>query len=154
MKSFSIINYKPEYQQDYKLLSLEWLNENNLYEDADGLMLDFPKREVLNKGGFIFLAKVNEQITGTVTLLPTDNNTYEILKLGVNKNYQRIGIGRSLVEYCIDEAKKMDAKKIILETSSKLENAIRLYSKLGFKKTTLQNTKFELSDIKMELLLH
>ncbi|MDC0230453.1 GNAT family N-acetyltransferase, partial [Aureispira] len=106
MKKFIIINYDSKYKQDYKLLSLEWLNANNLYEDADGVMLDFPKREVLNKGGFIFLAKVNEQIAGTVTLLPLEHNTYEILKLGVNKNHQGIGIGRALIEHCIQQAKK------------------------------------------------
>jgi ribosomal protein S18 acetylase RimI-like enzyme len=153
MKKIEVIIYKSQYQQDHKRLSLEWLNENNLYEDADGLMLDYPKREVLDKGGFIYLAKISSQIVGTITLVPSDNNSYEILKFGVSKNHQRLGIGRILLEYCIDKAKTFNAGKIILETNTKLESAIRLYTKLGFEEIVLQNTKYEMSDFKMELLL-
>jgi ribosomal protein S18 acetylase RimI-like enzyme len=153
MKKIKVINYKPKYQQDYKRLSLDWLNENNLYEDADGYMLDHPKREVLDKGGFIYLAIIDTQIAGTITLIPSDNNSYEILKLGVSKNHQRLGIGRILMEHCIQQAKTFNAGKIILETNTKLESAIRLYTKLGFKEIVLQNNKYEMSDFKMELIL-
>ncbi|TYP99220.1 ribosomal protein S18 acetylase RimI-like enzyme [Tenacibaculum adriaticum] len=153
MNKIEIINYESQYQEDYKRLSLEWLNENNLYEDADGQMLDHPKIEVLNKGGFIYLAKINSQIVGTITIIPSDNNSFEILKLGVSKNYQRLGIGRILMEFCIQQSKILNARKIILETNTKLESAIRLYTKLGFKEIVYQNNKYEMSDFKMELLL-
>ena len=87
-----IINYESRYHHDYKHISLEWLHEHNLYEDVDGEMLDHPRREVLDKDGFIFLAKLNEQIVGIVILLPLFGNTYELLKLGVSKRYQCRGM--------------------------------------------------------------
>ncbi|MFT7898815.1 GNAT family N-acetyltransferase [Tenacibaculum ascidiaceicola] len=148
-----IINYEQKYQEEYKSLSLEWLYENNLYEDVDGEMLDNPKKEVLDKGGFIYLAKIGNQIVGTVTILPVEERVFEILKLGVSKNHQGLGIGRKLMEFCIEKAKLLNAEKIILETNTKLKSAIRLYSKLGFKEIVHLNTKYEMSDFKMELLL-
>lgn len=149
-----ILEYKSQYQEDYKRLSLEWLNENNLYEEADGKMLDNPKSEVLDKGGFIYLAKINEQVAGTITLIPTKIDTYEILKLGVSKNHQRLGLGKILMEHCIEQAKLLNAKKVVLETNTKLASAIRLYTKLGFKEIVLKNNKYEMSDFKMELLIN
>ena len=148
-----IINYESKYQQEYKSLSLEWLYENNLYEDVDGEMLDNPKKEVLDKGGFIYLAKIGDQIVGTVTILPVEERVFEILKLGVSKNHQGLGIGRKLMEFCIEKAELLNAEKIILETNTKLKSAIKLYSKLGFKEIVHLNTKYEMSDFKMELLL-
>jgi len=153
MDRIEIINYSSQYQLDYKELSLEWLYEYNLYEDADGQMLDHPKREVFDKGGYIFLAKINSEIVGTVVIIPAGNNSFEIFKLGVKKNYQRLGIGKALMELCIQQSKAFNAEKIILETNSKLKSAIRLYTKLGFKEVALHKDKYQLSDKKMELLL-
>lgn len=153
MGKVEIVNYSSQYQQEYKDLSLEWLHEYNLYEDADGQMLDHPKREVFDKGGFIYLAKIDSEIVGTVVLIPTGNNSFEIFKLGVKKNYQRLGIGKTLMELCIQQSKAFNAEKMILETNSQLESAIRLYTKLGFKEVVLHKDKYQLSDKKMELLL-
>jgi len=153
MERVEIVNYSSQYQQDYKELSLEWLNENNLCEDADRQMLDHPQREVFDKGGYIYLAKVNSKIVGAVVLIPSSNNSYEIFKLGVRKNYQQQGIGRMLMECCIQHSKAFNAKKIILETNTALKSAIRLYIKLGFKEVAFNCNKYELSNLKMELLL-
>jgi hypothetical protein len=40
----------------------------------------------------MFPAKLNEQIVGTVILIPLSGNTYELLKLGVSKRYQCRGM--------------------------------------------------------------
>lgn len=154
MKKIKILNYKAQYQQDYKRISLTWLHENDLYESIDGIMLDNPKNEILDKGGFIYLAMVDKQIAGTVTIKPSSNNSYEILKLGVDENHRRIGIGKILLEHCIQQAIELNVDKIFLESNSKLKSAIRLYTKLGFREITLHNTTYKVSDLKMELLLN
>lgn len=154
MKKLKIIPYKQQYHQEYKMLSLEWLEKFNLYEDADKPMLDNPQKIVLDKGGFIFLAQYDRNIVGTITLKKLDAFNFELLKLGVNSNYQGLGIGKKLVTYCIDFCKKQLAEKIILETNLKLESAIDLYKKLGFKEVTLTDVNYELSDLKMELHLN
>lgn len=148
-----IISYESRYHDNYRHISLEWLHEYDLYEDVDGEMLDYPEREILDKDGFIFLAKFSEQIVGTVILIPLVGSTYEILKLGVSKSHQCRGIGMSLLEHSIEQAKRLKAEKIIIESNAKLSAAIRLYTKLGFQEIPLQSSKYQSADIAMELLI-
>ncbi len=154
MKELKIIPYEQQYQLAYKKLSLEWLEKFDLFEEADRPMIENPKATILNKGGFIFLAKYEGAIVGTIALKKVNNNSFELLKLGVNTNYQGLGIGKKLVIHCIDFCKTKQAEKIILETNSKLESAIALYKKLGFQEVILTNVNYELSDYKMELKLN
>ena len=90
---------------------------------------------------------------GTVTLSPLENNTFEIMKLGVIDAYKRLGIGRKLMQICIDICQKKDVKLITLDTSSKLVNAINLYEKLGFVHAEITTSYYESADVKMELKL-
>ena len=49
--------------------------------------------------------------------------------------------------------KENGAKKIVLETNKKLENAITLYKKFNFKEIDLKDMSYSLSNVKMELYL-
>ena len=49
--------------------------------------------------------------------------------------------------------KETGAKKIVLETNKKLENAITLYKKFNFKEIDLKDMSYSLSNVKMELYL-
>lgn len=154
MKELKIIPYEQQYHLAYKKLSLEWLEKFDLFEEADIPMIENPKATILNKGGFIFLAQYEDTIVGTIALKKVKSSNFELLKLGVNTNYQGLGIGKKLVTHCINFCKTKQAEKIILETNSKLESAIALYKKLGFQEVTLTNVNYELSDYKMELKLN
>ena len=148
-----IIDYEPAYHDDFKAISLQWLYEYGLYEEIDGAMLNYPKTNVLDKSGLIFLARVEGLIVGSIILLPQYESTFELLKLGVSKRYRNRGIGMALLKHSIEQAKLLHAESIIIETSSKLEAAICLYEKLGFTHIAPQNGKYELSDVSMELLI-
>lgn len=154
MKKLKIIPYEQQYHLAYKKLSLEWLEKFDLFEEADIPMIENPKATILNKGGFIFLAQYEDTIVGTIALKKVKSNNFELLKLGVNTNYQGLGIGKKLVIHCIDFCKTKQAEKIILETNSKLESAIALYKKLGFQEVILTNVNYELSDYNMKLKLN
>ena len=52
--------------------------------------------------------------------------------LGVDQNYRRKGIARSLVGKFMEESKNRGAVKISLETSPTLKPAVKLYADLGF----------------------
>ena len=99
MSNLKIIPYNSNYQQDYKRISIEWLEEFGLFEDLDRPMLENPKEIILDKGGYIFLAEYESKIVGTITLKRIDKNLYEILKLGVNTGYQGLGIGKNLMSH-------------------------------------------------------
>ena len=152
MKELQIKAFDDKYHQQFREISLDWLQSNGLYERADDDLLDNPQK-YLENGSFIFLANYNDEIVGTVTLSPLENNTFEIMKLGVIDAYKRLGIGRKLLQICIDICHKKDVKLIILDTSSKLVNAIKLYEEFGFVSTEITGSYYESADVKMELKL-
>jgi ribosomal protein S18 acetylase RimI-like enzyme len=95
-------------------------------------------------------------ICGTVAANKISNDVYELTKMAVTENYRGKGIGRMLAEEAIRRIKNLGAKKIYLETSRELENALALYIKLGFKEIeydTGNQTRYERPTIKMEIVL-
>jgi ribosomal-protein-alanine N-acetyltransferase len=56
----------------------------------------------------------------------------EILTVGVSKDWQRLGIGRRLVEAMGRAAKKAEAHRLYLEVSVANAPALLLYKRLGF----------------------
>ena len=61
-------------------------------------------------------------------------------------------IGQKLLQYCIDFAAKKQLKALLLYSNTKLENAIYLYRKYGFKELQLEtDSPYKRSDIKMLL---
>jgi GNAT superfamily N-acetyltransferase len=153
MLEIHIATYDPKYQQEYKNLSIEWLEKYNLLEEADMPMLDHPKEVILDKGGYIFLAHYDNAIVGTIGLIKIEGDCYEILKLGVNEKYQGLGIGRKLMVHILDLCNQLGVKKIILETNTKLVSAIKLYKSFGFIEIPLTEAMFLTADYKMELNL-
>ena len=152
MKELQIKAFDDKYHQQFREISLDWLQSNGLYEKADDDLLDNPQK-YLENGSFIFLAHYNNEIVGTVTLSPLENNTFEIMKLGVIDAYKRLGIGRKLLQICIDICHEKDVKLITLDTSSKLVNAIKLYEEFGFVHAEITTSYYESADVKMELKL-
>jgi|TARA_B110000238_G_scaffold56750_1_gene62054 ribosomal protein S18 acetylase RimI-like enzyme len=152
MKEVQIKAYEHKYHKQFKDISLDWLHSHDLYEKADDALLDHPQKYIDN-GSFIFLAHYDDEIVGTVSLSPLEKNTFEIMKLGVIDGYKGLGIGRKLMQICIDICQKKEVKLITLDTSSKLQNAIKLYEKLGFVHVEITASYYESADVKMELKL-
>ncbi|TXD49345.1 GNAT family N-acetyltransferase [Polaribacter sp. IC073] len=152
MKGLQIKSYEDKYHEQFKEISLNWLHAHNLYEKADDDLLDNPQK-YLDKGGYIFLAHLEAKIIGTISLIPVNKNTFEILKLGVVNGYKGLGIGKKLMQICIDICIDKNIEIITLESSSKLESALKLYEKLGFKHVEVVDAHFESADVKMELKL-
>ncbi|MBX9725505.1 MAG: GNAT family N-acetyltransferase, partial [Candidatus Obscuribacterales bacterium] len=101
-------------------------------EPADTLILSSPEK-IIEDGGTVFFARVCGRIIGTCALIKIDEQTFELAKMAVADEYQGLGAGRMLLEACITKAKSKAAKFVILETNTKLESAVRLYKKAGFK---------------------
>jgi len=152
MKEVQIKAYEHKYHQQFKDISLDWLHAHDLYEKADDALLDHPQK-YLENGSFIFLAHYKDEIVGTVSLSPLEKNTFEIMKLGVIDGYKGLGIGRKLMQICIDVCIEKEVRLITLDTSSKLQNAIKLYEKLGFVHVEITDSYYESADVKMELKL-
>lgn len=148
-----IISYEDKYHSDFKRLNLEWLDKYELTESHDLEVLDDPEKHVLDGGGCLFLAMNGDRVVGSAGLLQEREGEYELVKMSVDPEFRGQGIGKILLDRCIEEAKKKEAKKIFLFSSSKLQTAIKLYEKYGFQHVSVTDAPFETADIKMELKL-
>lgn len=148
-----IIDYKDRYQEDFRRLNLEWLEKFNLVESHDLEVLNHPRDNVIDSGGFIFLLKDNDAIIGSAGILKINDEEFELIKMYVLPEYRGKKYGEMLLLHCIAKAKQINASKIILYSNSKLQTAIRMYEKFGFKHLAPINTPFETADIKMEMVL-
>lgn len=92
--------------------------------------------EVFKKDKSIyFVAEYDDEIVGGAGIYPTENlaaGTCELVKLYLSQKGRGKGIGKILLQKCIDAAKEMGYKKIYLETMPELTIAIPMYEKYGF----------------------
>ena len=110
-----------------------------------------PEEYILNPGGFIFMAKYNNEIVGVVALI-NQKTFFELSKMAVSPKYQGLKIGRKLLEFCVDFAKKQDWESITLYSHRSLETAINLYQKIGFKEIPVEkDVHYKRANIKMLL---
>ncbi len=126
-----IVKYSPQYKADFKNLNLEWLNYYFEVEPIDKKILSNPESEILDNGGMIFFALIDNAVVGTCALIKTGEK-FELSKMAVTEAARGKQAGHALCEAAINFAKEKKAKSIFLSTSQKLGAALNLYNKFGF----------------------
>ena len=149
-KKVEIIPFSIELKEPIKTLNLEWLEKYFKVELKDEKVLSDPQGEIIDKGGMIFYAQYNNKIVGTASLLKIDELTLELSKMAVSDGNQGLGIGRKLIEHCLNVAKEKGIQKLILYSNRKLLPAIHLYESYGFTEIPIEEGVYERADIKME----
>ena len=87
--------------------------------------------------GALLIALYNEDPAGCIALQPlAQEGTCEMKRMFVRPAFRNYSIGRLLANAILDEAVRLNYKKMVLDTLQKLEPAIRLYKSLGFKETS------------------
>ena len=149
-----IIEFHEQYTADFRRLNLEWLEKYNLLESHDLMILDNPRGNVLDRGGFIYLALdvPSGQIVGSAALLHEHDNVYELAKMSVDPAFRGQGISKLLIEQCLRKAKEIGAGKLLLWSNSQLQTAIRLYTQYGFQHVPVVDSPFVTANVKMELV--
>ncbi len=93
--------------------------------------------EVFKKeGSAYFIAEEENHMLGGAGIFPTEGlqlHTCELVKMYLSKEARGKGLGKTLLEKCISEAKKLGYEKMYLESMPELENAIAMYNNSGFK---------------------
>lgn len=153
-KNVEIVSYKPEYREAFKALNVEWISTYFEMEEADYKALDNPEDYILNKGGKILVALLENEPVGVCALIKMNHEEYdfEIAKMAVSPKAQGKNIGWLLGQAIINTAKELEAKKIYLESNTILKPAINLYYKLGFEKVFGLSTPYKRCNIQMELV--
>ena len=154
-KDVKIVDYKPEYQEAFRALNVEWISTYFEMEEADYKALDNPEEYILKKGGKILVALYENEPVGVCALIKMNNSEYdfEMAKMAVSPKAQGKNIGWLLGQAILNSAKELGAKKIYLESNTILKPAINLYYKLGFEKVFGLETPYKRCNIQMELVL-
>ena len=140
--------------EKFKSLNVEWLDRYFKVEPIDELVLNNPEREIVDKGGFIFMIQKNYNTIGTFAFIKKTEKIYEFSKMAIVPEERGNGYGNMAMAFLIEFAKNKKWSKLILYSNTNLKNSIHLYSKYGFKEIPLEkNVIYSRGNIKMELSL-
>lgn len=83
-------------------------------------------------GAFDILEDGVGRILGTCGLYRIDHETIELRKMYFVPEIRGLGIGWLILSRAVDRARDMGYRTMVLETTTVLEQAIRLYQRFGF----------------------
>ena len=126
-----ILPFAPRHAADFKRLNFEWMQKFFSVEPIDEQILSNP-RDIIRKGGAIFVASRDGKIVGTCALISEGDGVYELSKMAVTADCQGLGIGRRLLDAGIGAFQARRGRRLFLETNSVLKPAIKLYESVGF----------------------
>lgn len=89
--------------------------------------------------GRLILARIAGEPAGCVALRALSPDVAEMKRLYVRPAYRGMGIGRTLAECVIDEARSLGYATLKLDTLPSMAGAQRLYAGLGFAETPPYN---------------
>jgi len=154
LSNVKIVAYQKKYKKDFKKLNVEWLEKYFTVEPIDKKILNSPEEEIINKGGEVFFALLDNEIVGTSAVIKINKKTYELTKMAVTEKAQGKQVGKKLGLTVIGFAVSKRGKRIVLDTNHKLMSAIQLYRKLGFVTVPFEHdNKYERELVRMELNL-
>ncbi|MEY2468735.1 MAG: putative acetyltransferase [Actinomycetota bacterium] len=150
MTDVRVVDYGPQWRDDFARLNLEWLERWFSVEPIDEAMLGDPETHILGGGGHILMAVTDDDTAvGTVALKHHGDGVYELTKMAVEPGHRGSGIGRALMTAALDRYRSLDASSLFLESNAKLENALRLYERSGFQHRPAPPSPYARADIYM-----
>jgi putative acetyltransferase len=111
-----------------------WLALDLCFQDFEAELANLPGKYAAPDGR-LFLAFVDEKAAGCIALRKLDGETCEMKRLFTREDFRGLGLGKTLIEKLIREAKRIGYSKMRLDTlPDKMPNAVELYKSYGFRK--------------------
>jgi N-acetylglutamate synthase-like GNAT family acetyltransferase len=133
-----IVENESKYLNDFIRLNEEWITRYFQLEDMDHKLAANPHK-VIDDGGYIFSLISNNEVIGVCALFNEGNDVYELARMAVSPKHQGKGFGDKLINACLSKAREIKANKIYLVSNTRLEAAIALYKKHGFKTVSTEH---------------
>ncbi len=149
----SIIDFEPRHAEAWRTLNEAWIERWFTIEAKDRQVLDDPQGAILAKGGRIFMAERDGEAFGCVALLTLADGGLEVAKMTVAESARGSGLGRRLMEACVEAGRAAGAPRLYLETNSGLKPALALYRSFGFRELDRAGSDYRRCDVWMELPL-
>lgn len=114
--------------------------DNNKKLPYDLLLLADPSRELVDeylKQSYVFVADVNNKTVGVCVLYHINRNKAEIKNIAVDPQYQKQGIGNTLMKEVIKQAADKGYKELIIGTGNNGFSQLYMYQRLGFEMTEI-----------------
>jgi N-acetylglutamate synthase-like GNAT family acetyltransferase len=118
--------------KDFIELNNVWIIKYFAMEDADLELAQDPAK-IIKNGGYILTLTDEKYVVGACALFKNDDDVYELARMAVLESRQGQGIGNLLMKEILALATMIKVKKLFLVSNTKLEAAISLYKKFGFK---------------------
>ncbi len=146
----SIIGFKKQYSKQFFILNKAWIEKSWRLEDSDKKDLLNPDK-IIENGGQVFFALENKIAVGTVAMIKSSDDRFELAKMTVQEDFRGKGIANMLMDECLKFAKQHNAREIFLISNDSLIIARNLYDKYGFKEVELDSQKYDRGNVKMSL---
>ena len=146
-----ILPFEPRHVDAWRDLNTAWISSHFTLEAKDVEVLDDPRGQILDKGGHIFMAETDEgEPIGCVGLIALSDGGFEVAKMTVIEQARGTGLGRALMQACIDRARALGAPRLYLETNASLAPAVGLYRAMGFVDLPARDTPYARCNVWME----
>ena len=153
MDTIEIVNYESAYKEVFRDLNVEWISTYFKMEASDFKALENADSYILQNGGYILVALLNNEPVGVCALIKMNDPIYdfELAKMAVAPKAQGKKIGWLIGEAIKEKARSVGAKTLYLESNTILTPAISLYRKLGFIEVFGRTSPYERCNIQMSL---
>lgn len=133
----------------YPIIQAQRLDAYRVYQDQlpedhwNALAQTLSSDADTQEGVELIVAKLDQEIVGSVVLFPAKTNAYEFIDrldhpeirmLAVAKEAQGKGVASALVKECLKRTKDKGIPAIGLHTGEFMKDAIRLYEGFGFER--------------------
>lgn len=146
-----ILPFEPRHAEAWRTLNTAWISSHFTLEAKDIAVLDDPVGQILDKGGQILMAETPAgETVGCVALIALADGGFEVAKMTVSESARGTGLGRSLMQACIDRAQALGAPRLYLETNDSLTPAMTLYRSMGFVDLPARETPYARCNVWME----
>jgi ribosomal protein S18 acetylase RimI-like enzyme len=147
--AMEIVDFEPAHAGAFRALNEAWIGRYFVIEAKDREVLDDPQGQILSRGGRIFMALQDGEAVGCAALLKMADGGYEVAKMTVSETLRGSGLGRRLMQRCIDAGAELGATRLYLETNSGLAPALGLYRAMGFQDLAPAKTAYARADVFM-----
>jgi GNAT superfamily N-acetyltransferase len=149
-----VVPFRPDLAHYFGALNREWIERYFVVEEADLIVFNDPFAAIVEPGGQVFFVTVEDEVFGTCAVIRCNSKLYELAKMAVHPVARGRGYGDLLVEIAIEFARAAGAETLMLLSNSRLEPALRLYEKHGFRYVPVSTPHhYSRVDVQMELSL-
>ena len=148
-----IVDVQSRHAEAWRTLNEAWIRHWFAVEAKDRVVLNDPQGAILDRGGRIFMAEQDGRAAGCVALISLPEGGFEVAKMAVAEDLRGTGLGRALMQRCVDAAREAGAPRLYIETNSRLGPALALYRAFGVRDLPPRPTDYDRCDTWLELRL-